>query len=274
MAALELYGKCKELGHCDCGGFFGCQTPAGNNYAPNQPLVEMVECQVCDRGHLPSHPHIAKIDGDVPIDDAPDPKAETRVFGALPPDQQLPEWLRDKPGSQAIRPGTGTADQVDPTKLCQVCGEPWAPKHACKGAEPPETDFNRPKQRVTPYHMRKHAKCDVCGKKQQSNHKCKGRPDADAVKAPDECESCKRAGEPCVRHGGLWSDYDTPKGGEQIARQLPEPVPVAMPEPAAAGEPDRELAAIGTILKAVDGLGQKQLERVMNYVAARIWEAE
>ena len=21
MAALELYGKCKELGHCDCGGF-------------------------------------------------------------------------------------------------------------------------------------------------------------------------------------------------------------------------------------------------------------
>jgi hypothetical protein len=24
MAVLELYGKCKELGYCDCGGFLGC----------------------------------------------------------------------------------------------------------------------------------------------------------------------------------------------------------------------------------------------------------
>jgi hypothetical protein len=27
MAVLELYGKCKELGYCDCGGFFGCNDP-------------------------------------------------------------------------------------------------------------------------------------------------------------------------------------------------------------------------------------------------------
>jgi hypothetical protein len=137
----------------------------------------MVDCQVCDRSHAPSHPHIANIEGDGPIDDAPEPKDETKVFGVLPPDQQLPEWLRDKPGSRAIRPSTGTEEQVDPTKLCQVCGKPWAPKHACKGAESAETDFNRPKQHVTPYHMRKHAKCDVYGKKQQSNHVCKGRPE-------------------------------------------------------------------------------------------------
>jgi hypothetical protein len=39
-------------------------------------------------------------------------------------------------------------------------------------------------------------------------------------------------------------------------------------------EPDHELAAIGTILKAVEGLGSKQLKRVMSYVAARLEEAE
>jgi hypothetical protein len=27
MAVLELYGKCKELGYCDCKGFFGCVDP-------------------------------------------------------------------------------------------------------------------------------------------------------------------------------------------------------------------------------------------------------
>jgi len=27
MAVLELYGKCKELGYCDCSGFFGCVDP-------------------------------------------------------------------------------------------------------------------------------------------------------------------------------------------------------------------------------------------------------
>lgn len=24
MSVVELYGKCKELGYCDCGGFLGC----------------------------------------------------------------------------------------------------------------------------------------------------------------------------------------------------------------------------------------------------------
>jgi hypothetical protein len=43
--------------------------------------------------------------------------------------------------------------------------------------------------------------------------------------------------------------------------------------PALQAEADPELAAIGTILKAVDGLGSNQLKRVMSYVAARLEEA-
>jgi hypothetical protein len=39
-------------------------------------------------------------------------------------------------------------------------------------------------------------------------------------------------------------------------------------------EADPGLAAIGTILKAVDGLESKQLKRVMNYVAVCLEEAE
>jgi hypothetical protein len=39
-------------------------------------------------------------------------------------------------------------------------------------------------------------------------------------------------------------------------------------------EADRELVAIGTILKAVEGLESKQLKRVMDYVAVRLEEAE
>ena len=76
MAVLELYGKCKELGYCDCKGFFGCVDPRPP--AP-KPVIEnelrnamqaerevsdyknhnlknelaLVECQVCDRSHAP-----------------------------------------------------------------------------------------------------------------------------------------------------------------------------------------------------------------------------
>jgi hypothetical protein len=85
LAVLELYGKCKELGYCDCSGFFGCvdpkppapkpmienelqnamkaedQTSDYKNYAYRQELeaIEqseggLVECEVCDRSHLPN----------------------------------------------------------------------------------------------------------------------------------------------------------------------------------------------------------------------------
>jgi hypothetical protein len=160
----------------------------------------------------------------------------------------------------------------------------------------------------------------VCGKIKRSNHNCKGQPRADAVKIAEACEDCKSAGELCVRHGGLWSSYDSAKGqpekapaDERVAKTLPAPVSVAEPEiadtcrnghprtpestytrsdgrseckeckriyhknnfrPAVPAEVDRELAAIGTILKAVEGLGSKQLKRVMSYVAARLEEAE
>ena len=203
----------------------------GNNYAPNEPIGAMVDCEVCDRSHAPSHPHIANIEGDVPIDDAPAPEPSKEISSGSRPVGRapLPAWLKDKPGSQAIRPSTGTADQVDPTKLCQVCGKPWAPRHDCNPAEATAT-----KERMTPYHMRQYAKCDVCGKRQQRNHKCKGRPDAEAVNSAGGCEHCKAAGELCVRHGGRWADYDTPRGAaEPVARELPKPVSVAMSAPEA-----------------------------------------
>jgi hypothetical protein len=34
MPALELYGKCKEFGYCDCGGFFGCVDEDSPKRAP------------------------------------------------------------------------------------------------------------------------------------------------------------------------------------------------------------------------------------------------
>src|SRR5687768_14248545 len=139
MAVLELYGKCKELGYCDCGGFLGCESPA------------LVECEVCDRSHAPNHPHIANIDGDTPIDDESEPRG-------APADRELPSWLRDKPGSQVIRPAASTSSTAGPQELCQVCGNPWAPKHTCLGTDEPETDFNR---RSSSYATKRIAlKCD------------------------------------------------------------------------------------------------------------------
>jgi hypothetical protein len=196
MAVLELYGKCKELGYCDCGGFLGCvddgrvqekpdgveldrvvkslersegklRGSAGKRYAANEPLVALVECEVCDRSHAPSHRHIANIDGDVPIDDVDLDDAPESQSAA--PARELPDWLKDKPGSQMIRPAT-TPPTITPT--CGVCGEPWAPKHACKGAEPPETDFNRPARHGATKRLA--ATCDVCGLIKRSNHNCRG----------------------------------------------------------------------------------------------------
>jgi hypothetical protein len=140
----------------------------------------------------------------------------------------------------------------------------------------------------------------------------------EAYQAVKQCEFCEASGELCVRHGGTRSDYDTLRGGEKIARELPKPTPVTMPAPVSVtqsektqmcrnGHPrtpenmytrsdgrseckeckrvykrnwtpalpveaDRELAAIGMILKAVEGLASNQLKRVMGYVAARLEE--
>jgi hypothetical protein len=86
---VELYGKCRKLGYCDCKGFFGCVDPnpplersgkpqelenamqadcqtsdyANHNYRRELEKIEtdedevlLVECEVCDRSHLPELP--------------------------------------------------------------------------------------------------------------------------------------------------------------------------------------------------------------------------
>jgi hypothetical protein len=306
MAVLELYGKCKELGYCDCEGFFGCVDPrppapkpvienelkaameaerqtsnyANSNYRHELNAIEqsegaLVECEVCDRSHAPSHPHIANIDGDIPIDDEPGEDRPGPVEPVVPHGRTiparagLPDWLKDKPDED-----DGTRDR----KLCEVCG-----------------------------------------KIKRGNHNCKGQPKADAVEVAEGCEDCKSADELCVRHGGLWSSYDSAKGqpentlpAERVAKTLPAPVSVMQSEKthncckghprtpentyirsdgrreckeckryyqntgrgALPAEADRELAAIGTILNAVEGLSSNQLKRVMSYVASRLEEAE
>jgi hypothetical protein len=259
MAVLELYGKCKELGYCDCRGFFGCvddgvkpkpdsdalkaaarqhETKVSENdvkrYADAMPEDltgsldhTLVDCEVCDRSHRPNHPHIANIEGDTPIDAAWEVAIQDRAIASAE-QRELPNWLQD-----------------------QLEGERRS--YATK---------------------RTAANCDDCGKIKRSNHKCKGKPQAAPVEQKTvECEDCKASGELCVRHGGRWADYETPRGHDEcIARQLPKPTPVIVPDPQP--QPDQELTAIGTILKAVDGLGANQLKRVMNYVAARLEEGE
>jgi hypothetical protein len=265
-------------------------------YDAGEPMPALVECEVCDRSHAPNHPHIANIEGDIPIDDPRFDGAPVQVSPAPP--RELPDWLRDKPAAEV-------KEDDKPQQICQVCGNPWAPRHACIGKEEPGAKaFNAPISKSQ-------TRCDTCGKIKRSNHNCKAQATVDAVKVAERCEDCERAGELCVRHGGVWSDYDTPRGGdERVAKTLPAPTSVTQPEtthncrkghprtpentyirsdgrreckeckryyhntgrPALQAEADPELAAIGTILRAVDGLEPKQLKRVMSYVAARLEE--
>jgi hypothetical protein len=85
MPVLELFGKCRDLGYCDCGGFLGCVSPA------------LVQCEVCDRSHAPNHPHIANIDGDVPIDDEPEEASGPARASVA---RELPDWLKESPAAQ------------------------------------------------------------------------------------------------------------------------------------------------------------------------------
>jgi hypothetical protein len=231
MAVLELYGKCKELGYCDCGGFLGCVDVEGpGNHAP-----ALVDCTVCDKSHAPNHPHIANIEGDVPIEEAePLVGKSSPVIYVPPPDEQLPEWLRDKQATEAT-------------------------EDTAKGRRGGRHD---------------EPKCEVCGKIKRSNHNCKGKPEPDASNGTG-CEDCKRAGELCVRHGGVWSEYETAKGqldktsgDERIARELPKPVPVVVPK-AEAPAMDPELRAMAAIVEAFKDLGQPEVKRVLDYVSSR-----
>jgi hypothetical protein len=176
----------------------------------------LVECEVCDRSHLPNHPHITKIEGDISIDD-PNPD-EAAAAPAPEPPRELPDWLRDKPAADV-------AEDDKHQQMCKLCGKPWAPRHDCNPAV--ATAARAFNGQISKYQTR----CDTCGKIKRSNHNCKAQPKADTVEVAERCGACKRAGELCVRHGGVWSSYDRPKvGDERIAKILPAPVSVTQSE--------------------------------------------
>ena len=192
MAVLEL--QCKELGYCDCGGFWGCVDPnppapkpvienelqnamkaelqttvyTNHNYRRELEAIErsedgLVECEVCDRSHLPNHQHIANIEGGIPVDD---PNLDDAAATSAPePPRDLPDWLRDKPAAEVT-------EDDKPKQICQICGNPWAPRHACISKEAPGSRaFNRPISKSQ-------TRCDTCGKIKRSNHNCKAQPKA------------------------------------------------------------------------------------------------
>lgn len=227
---VELYGKCRELGYCDCRGFFGCVDTDGvkpkpdsatlkaaarqhdtvvnekdvSRYAEAMPELtgsmdhRLVDCEVCDKSHQRSHPHIANIDGDVPIDDAPlfDP---IKVSQAIVVPAELPAWLQDKP----------------------------------KDRRSYATKRNAPK-------------CEVCGVIKRSNHNCKG-----AVHPQTKPQIDERVA------------TELPKPVRIVQSAAPE-----LPQPTEPLDP--ELAAIGAILTALEGFDVTTGQRVLWYVADRL----
>lgn len=215
MAVLELYGKCKELGYCDCSGFFGCVDPRppapkpvienelatamkaeqevshyhNHNYrreleAIDQSQGALVECEVCDRSHLPNHPHISNIEGDTPFDDdEPVQRKADPIISLPPPEDQLPEWLRDRPAEEVT-------EDDKPRQICQVCGNPWAPRHACIGKEAPGARaFNG---RVS----KSQSKCDACGQDQAQQSRLQGSAQGRRGKGRTgmrQLQTCRRA---------------------------------------------------------------------------------
>jgi hypothetical protein len=293
MAVLELYGKCKELGYCDCSGFFGCVDPRppapkpvienelatamkaeqevshyhNHNYrreleAIDQSQGALVECEVCDRSHLPNHPHISNIEGDTPFDDDE------------PVQRKADQLFRCRRRTTNCLSGRGIGRRrrlrrtISPGKYVRCAAtrgrrgmHASVRKRRAQGLS--MAAFRNLNRSATP-----------AGKIKRSNHDCKAQPKADAAKVALGCDNCKRAGELCVRHGGVWLSYDTAKGqpekaaDERIALELPKPVSVVMAKPAELA-PDRELVAMGAIVEAVRTLGQPEIKRILDYVAAR-----
>jgi hypothetical protein len=281
-------------GYCDCGGFFGCDDPEPVAQKPdakglqaasrrhetvvNEKDVEryaeampewdknppgtLIECGVCDKSHLFDHPHIANIEGDIPIDDGPDePVVPTAMETTAP--TELPDWLRDKPV------------QVQTTR--EDCGLIKRSNHKCKGAAAVEKP------------------CTYCARAGEPCVRHGG--ERSSVRTAKRFQDRQEAAEPLPEV----------KVDERVAEALPAPVSVAEPEmtgtcrnghprtpeniynrsdgrieckeckrqyknnfrPALPAEADRELAAIGTILAAVDGLAPDEVKRAFAYVADR-----
>lgn len=257
MAILELHGKCRELGYCDCGGFLGCVDEDGVKPKPDSATLEaaarkhdtivnekdisryaeampeltgsmdhrLVDCEVCDKSHQPNHPHIANIDGDVPVDGAAVPEtAGPRPIGRA----EMPDWLQDSvPRSYATKRNA---------PKCEVCGLIRRSNHNCKGAPAvPEPQTDERIARTLPKPVPATIYIDESGESSQ-------------------CPNCLQAGELCVRHGGSWDGFDTPKP-ERTA-----------PKPAI----DPEIAAISAIVEALAGVDDAAKFRILNYIDDRI----
>jgi hypothetical protein len=89
----------------------------------SSPRGALVECEVCVPSHVPNHPHITNIGGDTPLDDDEPVERKADPIISVPPDDQLPEWLRDQPAAE-------DTEDDRPQQTCQVCGNPWVARHA------------------------------------------------------------------------------------------------------------------------------------------------
>jgi hypothetical protein len=101
MAVLELYGKCKELGYCDCSGFFGCvdpRPPAPKPVIENELATTMKAEQ--EVSHYHNHNYRRELEA---IDQSQGALVECEVStGATYRTIRIPATLR------AIRPSTTT----------------------------------------------------------------------------------------------------------------------------------------------------------------------
>lgn len=129
MATVELYGKCRELGYCDCRGVFGCKGPDAIAERPDTKDLQaaarkhdvqvserdiataaesipewgedgqpyLVDCEICGRSHRSAHPQISSVKGDELPDDPP-----PAVLKPAPPkialeERQLPDCSATSP---------------------------------------------------------------------------------------------------------------------------------------------------------------------------------
>ena len=160
-----------------------------------------------------------------------------------------------------------------------MCGQAWAARLRRRWGGSGDQLQSAAARR--PYATKRNAAtCDVCGKVKRSNHNCKGKQPTGSVcpkcgeslmvigethpckqwGGPEGCGFCERAGELCVRHGGIHVQREEDRI-IPTERLKPSKLESVRPVPLSSVEENPELAAIGTILKALEGLNNKQIKR-------------